>query len=258
MLAGALGLTDVVPLRIHDGPAECKIVVFVPESDLGPVSDALFAAGAGRIGEYGECSFRIPGTGTFFGSDAANPVVGQKGRREDVQELRLEVVCPERLLAKAIAAVRRAHSYEEPAFDIYALRSRPSPLGEGRVGNLDKPVPFAELAKTVKSALRAAFLQVVGDAGRKVERIAVACGAAGEYLSDAARALADVFLTGELRFHDLLKAQSLGVCLLIPGHHATERIGVEKLADILASEWPDLKVWASQKEKDPLEIMGEG
>src|SRR5262249_42096227 len=95
ILARRLGLADLRPLRMNDGPRQCKIVVFVPENDLAKVSDALFAAGAGHIGEYGECSFRLAGTGTFFGSDAANPTVGQKGRREEVSELRLEVVCPE-------------------------------------------------------------------------------------------------------------------------------------------------------------------
>src|SRR5438270_660859 len=94
-LAARLGLTDLAPLRHRDGPGRCKVVVFVPDADLGKVSDAMFAAGAGVIGEYRECSFRLAGTGTFFGGDAANPTVGEKGRREDVAEWRLEVVCPE-------------------------------------------------------------------------------------------------------------------------------------------------------------------
>src|SRR5207253_1834111 len=94
-LAARLGLADVRPLRPGAGARQCKVVVFVPDADLGRMSDALFAAGAGRIGQYRECSFRQPGTGTFFGEDAANPTVGQKGRREQVSEWRLEVVCPE-------------------------------------------------------------------------------------------------------------------------------------------------------------------
>ena len=95
LLARRLGLEDVRPLRTQPGPRQSKIVVFVPDADLARVSDALFAAGAGNIGQYSQCSFRSAGTGTFFASDAANPTIGQKGRREEVAECRLEVVCPE-------------------------------------------------------------------------------------------------------------------------------------------------------------------
>src|SRR5262249_50758699 len=122
LLARKLGLVGVGPLRGRDGPGQVKLVVFVPDKDLGKVSDALFAAGAARIGAYTECSFRLAGTGTFFGTESANPTVGEKGRREEVSEWRLEVVCPERAVAEVAGAMRRAHSYEEPAFDVYPLR----------------------------------------------------------------------------------------------------------------------------------------
>src|SRR5215213_1394720 len=121
-LARRLGLTNVAPLRRRDGERRCKVVVFVPDADLPKVSDAMFAAGAGIIGQYEQCSFRLPGTGTFFGTDSTNPTVGQKGRREDVSEWRLEVVCPEAILPAVVAAMRTGHSYEEPAFDVYPLK----------------------------------------------------------------------------------------------------------------------------------------
>src|SRR5438132_13493950 len=109
ILARRLGLLEVAPLRRGGGLRQCKIVVFVPDKDLGRVSDALFAAGAGQIGQYSECSFRLAGTGTFFGSEAANPTVGEKGRREEVSEWRLEAVCPEGKVGAVIDAVRRSH-----------------------------------------------------------------------------------------------------------------------------------------------------
>ncbi|HEY1377199.1 MAG TPA: Nif3-like dinuclear metal center hexameric protein, partial [Gemmataceae bacterium] len=191
LLAGRLGLADVAPLRHRDGPRQCKVVVFVPDADLGKVSDAMFAAGAGAIGEYRECSFRLAGTGTFFGGDAANPTVGQKGRREEVAEWRLEVVCPESAAAGTVAAMRKAHSYEEPAFDVYPLRPGRSSVGEGRVGRLPAAVPLAELAGRVRTALACGPVQVVGAGRRPVQCLAIACGAAGEFLDDAVRAGAD-------------------------------------------------------------------
>jgi dinuclear metal center YbgI/SA1388 family protein len=252
LLARRLGLVEVVPLRRQPGTSQCKVVVFVPDADLAGVSDALFAAGAGHIGRYSECSFRLAGTGTFFGSDATNPTVGHKGRREEVSEWRLEAVCPEDRVAPVIAAMRRAHSYEEPAFDVYPLRPMPGVLGEGRLGRLPQPAPLGELARGVKAALKANRVQTVGDPGRLVERLALVCGAGGEFLPDACRAKADALLSGEMRFHDYLAAQAQGLALVLPGHYATERFGVEELAARLEEEMPGLEVWASRREQDPV------
>ncbi|OWK35863.1 Nif3-like dinuclear metal center hexameric protein [Fimbriiglobus ruber] len=250
-LARRLGLTHVRPLRPRGGKRECKLVVFVPDADLANVSDAVFAAGAGIIGQYEQCSYRLAGTGTFFGTDATNPTVGQKGRREDVSEWRLEVAVPEGKVDSVVAAMRAAHSYEEPAFDVYPLRPSSSG-GEGRVGELAQPVALGELAKLAKSQLSAAAVQVVGDVGKPITRVAIACGAAGEFLKDAIKARADMFLTGEMRFHDCLTAEAAGVGVLLPGHYATERPGVEDLASRLAEAFPGMTVWASRRERDPL------
>ncbi len=254
-LARKLELTEKAPLRRRMSAPQCKIVVFVPDSDLVRVSDALFHAGAGHIGEYAECSYRLAGTGTFFGSDATNPTIGQKGRREEVSEWRLEVVCPEQRVRDAISAMRRAHSYEEPAFDVYPLQASASNDGEGRIGQLAQAVTLAELARKVKTSLNAGMVQVVGSPTRQVQRVAVACGSGGEFLSDAARAGADVFLTGEMRFHELLAAQAESVALLLPGHYATERFGVEELADRLQRQWPELRIWPSRGERDPVLVV---
>ena len=253
LLAQKLGLEEVRPLRQGKvvGSGQVKLVVFVPESDLARVSDALFDAGAGRIGEYSECGFRVAGTGTFHGSDASNPTIGQKGRREDVSEYRLEMVCPESRLAEAIAAMRQAHSYEEPAFDLYAL-SVPPGAGEGRLGVLHQPIPLAEVAMGLRQALKCGPVQVVGDVERMVSKVAIVCGAGGELMPDALRARADVFVTGEMRYHDYLAADAAGLGLILPGHHATERCGVEDLADRLRGTWPGLDIWASETETDPV------
>jgi dinuclear metal center YbgI/SA1388 family protein len=251
-LARRLELVELAPLRDGEGPRQCKIVVFVPAADLGKVSDALFAAGAGQIGQYSQCSFRLAGTGTFFGSESSNPTVGARGRREEVSEWRLEAVCPEGRVAAAVEALRRAHSYEEPAYDVYPLRPNRSGVGEGRVGRLPDALTLEAFARRVKTVLGSGPVQVVGDQERKVERIAIVCGAAGEMLADAMRARADVFLTGEMRFHDYLTAQARGLALCLPGHYATERFALEELAERLRVQWPDLEVTASDQERDPV------
>jgi len=254
-LARRLGLAELRPLRPRSSPAQCKIVAFVPDADLARVSDALFEAGAGNIGQYSQCSFRLAGTGTFFGSEASNPTLGQKGRREDVAEWRLEAVCPQAAVEKAIAAIRQSHSYEEPAYDVYPLQSPPSPLGEGRVGRLPAPLSLEALARRVKEDLHADSVQTVGDWTRPLSTVAIVCGAGGEFVADVARARADGLLTGEARFHDCLAAEALGVALVLPGHYVTERPGVEDLAARLALQFPDAHVWASRREADPLRTL---
>jgi dinuclear metal center YbgI/SA1388 family protein len=252
LLAKRLGLVDVTVLRRQEEAHKYKLVVFVPEADLGRVSDALFASGAGYIGQYSQCSFRVAGTGTFFGSDATNPTVGQKGRREDIAEWRLEVICPEANVDAAVAAMRKAHSYEEAAFDVYPLRPRANSLGEGRLGRLLQSSSLQEFAAFVKSTLHASLVQTVGDSNRRVERVAIVCGAGGEFVDEAVHAKADVFLTGEVRFHDCLTANAKGLALVLPGHYATERCGIEMLAEQMQAQWPALHIWASHRERDPL------
>jgi dinuclear metal center YbgI/SA1388 family protein len=251
-LCRRLGLQEPVPLRRREAPQQYKVVVFVPEKDLTNVSDAMFAAGAGNIGQYSQCSFRLAGLGTFFGSEATNPAVGQKGQREEVSEWRLEAICPLACLDQVITALRHAHSYEEPAYDVYPLRTVTSAQGEGRIGRLPAKMELSELAGMIKHSLHASQVQMIGDPRRLVERVGVVCGAGGDFLQDAVRARADVLLTGELRFHDYLAAQAQGLALLLPGHYATERFGVEELAARLQQQFPALTVWASAAECDPV------
>jgi len=257
LLAQMLGLEKVRPLRRSAAVRQCKIVVFVPDTDLHKVSDAMFTAGAGQIGQYSQCSFRIPGTGTFFGSEASNPTLGQKGRREEVSEFRLEVICGEESADAVVAAMRKAHSYEEPAYDVYTLRGDASKAernasGQGRIGQLVRPTPLAKLAKQVKQGLKANQVQVVGDRTKLVQRVAISCGAGADFIADAARQHADVLLTGEARFHECLAAESQELALLLPGHYASERIGVDALAGLLQGQFLQANVWASEAERDPL------
>lgn len=252
-LAQKLGLKQLRALRSQETGKSFKVVVFVPDSHLAAVADAMFAAGAGRIGEYRECSFRLAGTGTFFSTETTNPTLGQKGRREEVSEWRLEMVCPASALEAVLSAMRRAHNYEEPAYDVYPLQPSASAIvGQGRVGQLEAPTTLGELAQRVKTALHLSQIAAVGEPSKPVERVAIACGAAGEFLTDAIRARADVFLTGELRFHDALLAEAKDIGVLIPGHYATERFAVEALVAVLTEKFPQLEIFTSQQEKDPM------
>lgn len=254
-LCRRLGLTATRPLRPKGGAKLCKLVVFTPEGDLRKVSEALFAAGAGTIGNYEGCSFRAAGTGAFTPRPGADPTVGTVGKPEETPELRLEVIVPEDKVSACVAAAVAAHSYEVPALDVYPLVGI-AQGGEGRIGELTAAEPLGDLAARLKRALGAGTMQTVGDPARPVRRVAVACGAAGEFLRDAQKQGADAFLTGEVRFHDALAAEAGGIGLLLPGHYASERPGVEDLAGWLAEQFPAATVWASRRERDPLKAIG--
>jgi dinuclear metal center YbgI/SA1388 family protein len=251
--ARRLELQNVGYLRPVEAHNQYKLVVFVPEQDLRRVSDAIFAAGAGQIGNYSECSFRVTGTGSFFGGDTTNPTIGQKGKREEVSEWRLEAICPEPAIAAVVAAMRKAHSYEEPAFDIVPLRSVPGAFGAGRVGQFPAPLSLRKLAERLRNALACGLVQFVGEPNRQVEKVALACGAAGELLTNAMLAKADAFVTGEMRFHELLIAKANQLALVLPGHYATERFGIEVLTDIIRKSFPRLAIDSSKAERDPLD-----
>ncbi|MCS7017115.1 MAG: Nif3-like dinuclear metal center hexameric protein [Gemmatales bacterium] len=248
-IASILQLESVKPLRPALGERQCKIVVFVPESDLAKVSDALFAAGAGVIGQYRECSFRVAGTGSFFGTEVTQPTVGQKGRREEVAEWRLEVICPERLVDEAIRAMRAAHSYEEPAFDVYPLRPTYRPGGAGRIGVLPRELTLQMLVDKVRQHWQQESVRFVGPPEQMVRRVAIACGAGRDLLADALGAQADVIVTGEMRFHDLLSARAEGASVILLGHYSSERFAIENLSRRLKELLPDLTIWASHRER---------
>jgi dinuclear metal center YbgI/SA1388 family protein len=253
--ADRLGLQDPEPLRPAMKASVVKFVVFTPESDLAPVQEAVFKAGAGRIGDYGECSYRVIGKGTFRGDPDTNPTIGKPGVREEVDEYRLEFVAPTDRIAEVTAALRAAHSYEEPAFEVHALQSVAGTVGGGRIGNLKTATPLGELAVAAGSAVNAAAVEYVGDPKKPCRRIAMGCGAGASFLDDARRLGADALLVGEASFHDLLKAEAMGVGLVLVGHFSSERFAVETLANRLAKEFPSIQVWAAESEKDPRRLV---
>jgi dinuclear metal center YbgI/SA1388 family protein len=135
---------------------------------------------------------------------------------------------------------------------ITALLPHDEGQGAGRYGWLEEPLPLSDLAQRVKTFLKIQQLQMVGDAEHAVRVVAVACGAAGEFLEPARQAGCDAMVVGEARFHTCLEAEAAGVGLLLPGHFASERFGAERLADVLATQFPELEVWASREERDPI------
>ena len=240
------------PISRLQGNEEVKLVTFVPSDSLEKVSESLFQAGAGIIGNYKECSFVIEGTGTFFGNEQANPVVGKKGQREKVVEQRLEVICPVSRIQPIVSALKNSHPYEEPAFDLVTLKPKPTDSGTGRLGLLSSPTLLSELAEKFAHALDIERVSFAGNQDRLVSKVAVVCGSGASLMTQAFMQGAECFITGEARFHDLLSVQSQNKSILLLGHYKSERFGVEALTTKIRGRFSSLEVLASESERDPL------
>jgi dinuclear metal center YbgI/SA1388 family protein len=236
-LAEAVGLVDLTPLVALPGEPLDKHVVFVPEADADALVDALAAAGAGRIGEYSRAAWTTSGTGTFVPSAAAHPAIGTAGVVEEVPERRVEMVAPRRLRSAVVAAMRAAHPYEEPAFDVLEVAVPDAATGTGRVGRLPAPATLQAFAERVAAALPATAqgVRVAGDLAATVQRVAVV-GGSGDSLFDEVRASgADVYLTADLRHHPASELRERAEFQLADGEVARPF-----LVDVahFASEWP--------------------
>ena len=255
MLADALGLADRQPLRLSESKAtQYKLVVFAPEDAADRVAEAVFCAGAGRIGNYTACSFRSPGTGTFFGEEGANPAVGQAQKLERVQEVRIETVLPIDRIAPCIRAMRSAHPYEEPAFDLVQLAAPPEGKGQGRIGDLPAGTTRETLIERVKRELNLSQVLIAGATTGAIKRAACCAGACGDLLKDAMAQKAQFYLTGEMRHHDALRAAECGMTVVCTMHSNSERAVLRRVAARLAQELPALATHVSQRDRDPFLI----
>ena len=202
-LARLVGLQDLRPLVAAPAAALDKHVVFVPAADAERLVDALAAAGAGALGEYTRCAWTSTGEGTFTPGADATPAIGTPGEVAHVVEARVEMVAPRRRRAAVVAAMRAAHPYEEPAFDVLELARWDGPTGTGRVGHLPEPLSLHAFAERVAAALPATAqgIRYAGPADATVRTVAVV-GGSGDSLFDAVRSSgADVYLTADLRHH---------------------------------------------------------
>jgi dinuclear metal center YbgI/SA1388 family protein len=261
-LADALGLTvDEVLSPIAGGPDRDKWVVYVPAENADAVRDAMFAAGGGRIGDYSHCSWSVSGTGQFLPHDGAAPAIGRVGTVERVPEDRVEVIAPARLRGHVLAALRMAHPYEEPAFDIFALAPVPANVGLGRIGTLPVPETLSAFVSRVCDALPGTSwgVRASGDSAAMVSRVAV-CGGAGDSLLDVvAGAGVQAYVTADLRHHPADEhRRASDVALVDVAHWASEFPWCLQAADLLRNHFGDsLPVRVCAVRTDPWNVERE-
>ncbi|RKO66272.1 Nif3-like dinuclear metal center hexameric protein [Desulfofundulus salinus] len=237
------GVNDVLArrLRLQDiqvlSPGKeqyLKLVVFVPLDHVDAVRSAIGAAGAGWIGNYSDCTFGVEGTGTFRPLEGTNPYIGRQGRLEQVREVRLETIVPQRLVERVVRAMLEVHPYEEVAYDLYPLANQVTPSsGLGRMGVLPESLPLEDFVIRVKETLQLPALRWGGEKGRPVKRVALCGGSGGDLWPRALALNADVFVTGDIGYHTARDMLTAGLAFVDAGHFGTERVILPVLQEYL-------------------------
>lgn len=253
LLATKLDLQNLKILRPKYGTLR-KIIVFCPVDHAEKVRQAIFHAGAGRIGNYDSCSYNTLGEGTFRAFDAANPYVGNKNELHFEKEIKIEAIYPAYLERQIVAEMIRAHPYEEVAYDILLLENENKTLGAGIYGELPKGVQASGFFETVKKVCGLPYIKYSGDIHKTISKIAL-CGGAGSFLiKDAMQTGADAFITGDLKYHDYFIPQNEMILADI-GHYESEQFSKDLIAQLLTKKFHNFAVLKTKVNTNPVKYL---
>lgn len=250
MIARKLGLTNQKILN----PAVSvlrKLVTFVPAAQLNQVRNAVFAAGAGHIGNYDQCSFNMEGFGTFRGNEDTNPFVGERGTFHTETEIRFETIFPSWLEKKIVNALLTSHPYEEVAYDIYPLVNRFEKAGAGITGSLPQPLSEMDFLNFLKEVFNIPVIRHSKLLHKKIEKVAI-CGGAGSFLlKDAVAAKADIFVTGDIKYHQFFDADNK-IIIADVGHYESEQFTKELFVELLTKKFSTFAIHLSEVKTNPV------
>lgn len=260
LLAQRLGLQEVEVLHPSKAEKYFKLAVFVPVDQAEAVQQAITQAGAGWIGNYSECTFQVEGTGSFRPLEGTNPYIGKQGQLEKVEEVRLETIVPQTRVKTVLQAMLQAHPYEEVAYDLYPLENQgTAKVGLGRIGSLSETISLADFIIKVKEVLGLASVKVGGGMWQDLRRVAV-CGGSGAELWPVAIAKgADLFITGDIKYHTAKDMLAAGLKFIDAGHFATEHLIMpelqKKLLDACQQKNLSVEFALTKRQSDPFMFL---
>ena len=232
-----------------------KLVVFIPGENVDEVSNAIFEAGGGKIGEYKKCSFRTEGKGTFLGSENTNPAAGEKGKLEKVNEIKLEVLVDSWKLNKVLTAMIKAHPYEEVAYDLLPLHNENINYGSGAIGELETPMSVDDFLSHISKKLNAKNFRYTSGKSKEIKKVAMCGGSGSEFISDAVKQQADAFITADLKYHTF-HDYSGKILLIDAGHYETEIHSLnevqQRLTNFINSKGYDVKIFKYSGSTNPI------
>lgn len=231
-----------------------KLTTYAPINEAETVKSALFAAGAGEIGKYSNCSFSLEGSGTFMAGEEANPTIGDIGKVHVENEVQINVIFSFEKEQQILNALFDAHSYEEVAYEISVLQNINQDIGIGMVGTLKTEMDEIEFLEYVKTKMNASVVRHTRLLGKKVKRVAVLGGSGAFAISAAKKAKADVFITSDLKYHQFFEAENQLVLADI-GHFETEQFTKDLLVDYLTKKIPNFAVSLSESKTNPIKYL---
>ncbi len=255
IFASKIGLRNVSVLVNSKDPKIYKIVVYAPVEFENKILNTIFETKAGKIGEYTCCSFRNKGKGTFKPSAAAKPFIGKANEISESDEFRIEMTVEKNSIESVINHIRKNHPYETMAYDVYPVMATEAKHGIGRIGDLDKKSDLASFAMDIKKKLKLSFVKFAGKPNLPINKAVVCTGSGSGQIENFFSSGADVFISGDLKYHDARAVEEAGVGLIDVGHFASEHLIVEVLAETLQNHFieigVDVNVEACKIEKDP-------
>jgi dinuclear metal center YbgI/SA1388 family protein len=232
----------------------CKIATFVPKLSVQKVREAMFEAGAGKIGNYDSCSFNSEGYGSFKAGENSNPFVGQQQKIHYEPEVKIEVIVPKFKLSDVIDALKSAHPYEEPAYDCVPLLNNWNQTGAGIVGYLPAQTDINIFLTKIKDVFQIPFIKHTAIVNQTIHRVAI-CGGSGSFLiKDAINAHADVFITADVKYHEFMEAEGKLV-IVDAGHFETEQYTKELMYDIISKKFPTFALHISKVTTNPIQYL---
>ncbi len=249
-IAENLELQDVEVL-LPKTNTHLKLVTFVPSDSCTKVTDALFAAGAGEIGKYKECSFQVEGIGSFLPSEESNPIIGTSGKVESVNEKRIEVILPYHLQSTIVRALKEAHPYEEVAYFITQLQNNNLKIGSGIIGSLSDPMNSNAFLQKLKTNFNLQVIRHTEPTKVNIQKIAI-CGGSGAFLiPNAIARKADVFISSDIKYHDFFETNQ-AIMLADIGHYESEVITKELIYDYLSQKFANIAFHLSEVITNPI------
>ena len=252
-MAEKIGLTNIRILQAkRDGLL--KLITFVPHEQANQVREAIFAAGAGQIGNYDACSYNTEGVGTFRADEQCNPFVGKVNELHFEPETRIEVILPAYLKRKVVEALVQSHPYEEPAYDIYALQNDWAQAGLGIVGDLPEAADEKTFLLRLKDIFKAGFIRHTELLGKPIKRVGLCGGAGSAFLSDATAAKADIYISSDFKYHDFFNAEKK-ILIADIGHFESEQYTKEIFYEIITKKIPTFAVRISEINTNPINYL---
>jgi dinuclear metal center YbgI/SA1388 family protein len=228
-----------------------KLVTFVPLADAEKVRIAIWESGAGHIGNYDSCSYNVTGEGTFRGNEQTNPYVGEKNQLHIENEVRIETIFPKHIQGKVVQALLQAHPYEEVAYDIYPLDNDFVQAGIGMIGELKEPMNETEFLKKLKDTFHCGVVKHTELLGKSIKSVAVCGGAGSSFLNKAIAQKADIFVSGDFKYHQFFDAERKIVIADI-GHYESEQFTKEVFYELLTKKFPKFAVHLSATNTNPV------